>query len=78
MNQGKTLPELHYRQVLDNLAMFADNPAALPWHVNFREGTTQITDSLSGGRRSISGRRPRRCRNCSDHGPSSSSGACPR
>ncbi len=49
MNQGKTLPELHYQQVLDNLAMFADNPSALPWHVNFREGTTQITDSASAG-----------------------------
>ena len=26
-----------------------DIPARLPWHVNLREGTTQITDSLSGG-----------------------------
>lgn len=43
------LPDLQYRQVLDNLALFADNPAALPWHVNFREGTTQITDSGSVG-----------------------------
>ena len=49
MNQANTLPELHYQQVLDNLARFADNPSALPWHVNFREGTTQITDSASAG-----------------------------
>jgi hypothetical protein len=49
INQGKTLPELQYQQVLDNLALFAANPSALPWHVNLREGTTQITDSLSGG-----------------------------
>ena len=49
MNQANTLPELHYRQVLNNLALFADNPAALPWQVNFREGTTQVTDSGSGG-----------------------------
>jgi hypothetical protein len=49
MNQASTLPDLHYQQVLDNLARFADNPSALPWHVNFREGTTQITDSASGG-----------------------------
>src|SRR4051794_37512645 len=49
INQGSTLPELQYQQVLDNLARFATNPSALPWHVNLREGTTQVTDSLSGG-----------------------------
>lgn len=49
MNQARTLPELHHQQVLDNLARFVDNPSALPWHVNFREGTTQITDSGSAG-----------------------------
>ena len=46
---GSTLPDLQYQQVLDNLAQFAENPGALPWHVNLREGTTQVTDSLSGG-----------------------------
>ena len=49
INQGSTLPELQYQQVLNNLAQFAVNPSALPWHVNFREGTSQVTDSLSGG-----------------------------
>ncbi len=49
INQGRTLPQLQYQQVLDNLAQFAANPSALPWHVNLREGTTQITDSISGG-----------------------------
>lgn len=49
INQGSTLPELQYQQVLGNLALFAVNPAALPWHVNLREGTTQITDSATGG-----------------------------
>jgi hypothetical protein len=49
MNQANTLPELQYQQVLDNLARFADNPSTLPWHVNFREGTTQVTDSGSAG-----------------------------
>ncbi|HTU27413.1 MAG TPA: hypothetical protein VMF30_18530 [Pirellulales bacterium] len=49
VNQGSTLPELQYQQVLGNLALFATNPNALPWHVNLREGTTQITDSISGG-----------------------------
>lgn len=49
MRQASTLPDLQYQQVLDNLALFADNPSALPWHVNFREGTTQVTDSASAG-----------------------------
>lgn len=49
INQGATLPELQYQQVLDNLALFAGNPAALPWHINLREGTTQITDSATVG-----------------------------
>jgi len=49
ISQGSTLPELQYQQVLDNLALFAAQPGSLPWHVNLREGTTQVTDSLSGG-----------------------------
>jgi hypothetical protein len=49
VNQGNTLPELQYQQVLDNLAQFAVNPSALPWHMNLKEGTSQVTDSLSGG-----------------------------
>lgn len=49
LNQGSTLPELQYQQVLDNLAQFARHPGSLPWHVNLREGTSQVTDSLAGG-----------------------------
>ncbi len=49
IRQGSTLPDLQYQQVLDNLARFAANPEALPWHVNLREGTSQVTDSASGG-----------------------------
>ena len=49
VNQGNTLPELQYEQVLDNLAQFAVNPSALPWQMNLKEGTSQVTDSLSGG-----------------------------
>ena len=49
VDQGSTLPQLQYQQILDNLALFSANPSALPWHVNVREGTTQITDSVSGG-----------------------------
>jgi len=49
IHQASTLPELEYQQVLNNLALFATNSAALPWHVNLRDGTTQITDSVSAG-----------------------------
>ncbi|HEX4612444.1 MAG TPA: hypothetical protein VH092_29895, partial [Urbifossiella sp.] len=49
VSQGSTLPDLQYQQVLNNLAQFATNPAALPWHVNLKEGTSQVTDSGSGG-----------------------------
>jgi hypothetical protein len=49
VNQGGTLPELQYQQVLANLALFYANPSALPWHINLREGTTQITDSATFG-----------------------------
>jgi hypothetical protein len=49
VHQASTLSELQYQQVLDNLALFAANPSALPWHVNLREGTTQVTDSGSAG-----------------------------
>ena len=47
--KAPTLPELQYQQVLDNLALFSANPDALPWHVNIREGTSQVTDSASVG-----------------------------
>lgn len=49
VHQAATLPDLQYHQVLNNLARFAANPSALPWHMNLREGTTQITDGISGG-----------------------------
>lgn len=49
INQADTLPEMQFQQVLNNLAQFAVNPATLPWHVNLKEGTSQITDSLSAG-----------------------------
>ena len=49
INQGATLPALQYQQVLDNLAQFATQPGSLPWHVSLREGTSQVTDSISGG-----------------------------
>ena len=49
VHQASSLTDLQYQQVLANLALFAENPSALPWHINLREGTTQITDTVSGG-----------------------------
>jgi hypothetical protein len=76
INQGSTLPELQYQQVLDNLARFATHPESLPWHVNLKEGTSQLTDSLSGGAALDLGRRSRGSRNSSLRGPPWPSGGC--
>ncbi len=78
INQAGTLPELQYQQVLDNLAQFAANPAALPWHVNLREGTSQVTDSLSGGARWTPDHRSAGSRSFSARGPPWPSGGCHR
>jgi hypothetical protein len=40
---------LQYQQVLDNLAMYCEDPTALPWHVNLQNGAVQIADAGSVG-----------------------------
>ena len=47
-NQAGTLTELQYQMVLENLATFAENPGAMPWHVNLTGGASQVTDSGQG------------------------------
>jgi hypothetical protein len=44
IRQATTLTDLQYQQILNNLAMFSQNPAALPWHVNIRDGSAQVAD----------------------------------
>ena len=44
IEQAGTLTELQYEQILNNLAMFCSNPSAMPWHVNLKDGSTQIAD----------------------------------
>lgn len=44
VKQAGTLTDLQYKQVLDNLAMFAGNPEAMPWHVKVTGGLVQIAD----------------------------------
>jgi hypothetical protein len=47
VHQGKTLTELQYQQVLNNIAMLSRDPDALPSHVNLRDGSAQIQDNGS-------------------------------
>lgn len=49
VKQASTLTDLQYKQVLDNLAMFACNSEAMPWHVKLKGGLVQITDQGSSG-----------------------------
>jgi hypothetical protein len=51
INQSSYLPDLQYRQVLDNLAIIADNPAALPYFnpPNTSKTTIQRTAQKSFG-----------------------------
>ena len=44
INQGSTLTDIQYGQVLDNLAMFACNPDSLAWHVRVNGGLVQVAD----------------------------------
>jgi hypothetical protein len=44
VEQATTLTDLQYQQVLSNLAMFCQNPSAMPWHVNLRDGSAQVAD----------------------------------
>jgi hypothetical protein len=46
INQGSTLPELQYQQVLSNLAQFAVNPSALPVVVQFEKTFRLISGRL--------------------------------
>jgi hypothetical protein len=44
LRQGSTIPDLHFQQILSNLATFAENPESLAWHLKLKSGTIQITD----------------------------------
>jgi hypothetical protein len=45
VNQGSTLSDIQYQMVLRNLANFAVDPSAIPWHLAITAGTTQIADA---------------------------------
>jgi hypothetical protein len=48
ISQGSTLTDLQYKQVLDNLAMFACVPESLAWHIKITGGVVQVADQGSG------------------------------
>ena len=43
--QAGTLTDLQHQIVLNNLAMYAGNPDAIPFQANLHDGTTQIADN---------------------------------
>lgn len=47
VNQGSTLSDIQYQMVLRNLASFAVNPSAIPWHVSITAGTAQVADAAT-------------------------------
>jgi hypothetical protein len=49
VGQARTLTDLQYQQVLDNLAIFSLDPSTLPWHVSLKTGVAQVTDTGSAG-----------------------------
>jgi hypothetical protein len=49
MRLSETVPDLQERQVIENLARIAANPAALPYYTIINGGTASISDNGSGG-----------------------------
>ena len=43
-SQATTLADLHYQQVVNNLALLSVVPDALPSHVSIRDGSAQLQD----------------------------------
>src|ERR1051326_1097700 len=48
LDQSRTLTDIHYRVVLDNLAMLPERKGSLPWGMRITQGTATVTDGVSG------------------------------
>jgi hypothetical protein len=48
VRQARTLTEVQYRMVLENLAVLADNPGSMPWHASISGGAAQVADTGQG------------------------------
>jgi hypothetical protein len=46
LSQVESVADLRYREVMENLAIVDDNPAALPTHTSIYTGSTDITDTI--------------------------------
>ena len=55
VKQAQTVVELEYQQILDNLAMFCLNPAALPSLATLKTGATQVGDTGTLGFLGVTG-----------------------
>jgi hypothetical protein len=49
LHQARTINDLQYEQVLDNLALISKNPDALPYFAVPGSGTTNVQQSVNGG-----------------------------
>lgn len=48
VKQARTLTEVQYRMVLENLAEMAANPGSMPWHASISGGAAQVADTGQG------------------------------
>jgi hypothetical protein len=51
--QAKTVSDVRYEETLQNLAMIADDPAALPVYSSIYAGTSQVTDTWQFGESTV-------------------------
>ena len=47
MNQARTWTDIQYQQVLDNIALFVDNPGSMPYFAGVGGGVADIKDTAS-------------------------------
>lgn len=48
VRQSRTLTDIQYRMVLENLAELAANPGSMPWHASVSGGAAQVADTGQG------------------------------
>lgn len=48
VRQSRTLTDIQYRMVLENLAELSCNPGAMPWHASVSGGAAQVADTGQG------------------------------
>ena len=51
LSQARTLTDLQYRMILDNVAMFRAAPGSMPWHIKIAQGSITVNDNVNPGLR---------------------------